>query len=111
MLSRPAAKAAAKGMSGTSKAAKDAAKSLAGFDEIERLDAKTGSSGGGSGASSITPNYNFDAKSPFLDSVLAAIEAGAAIFVPSRATRPTEVIPAIAHSRSEAVNRLFNAFS
>ena len=70
------AKAAAKGMSGTSKAAKDAAKSLAGFDEIERLDAKTGSSGGGSGASSITPNYNFDAKSPFLDSVLAAIEAG-----------------------------------
>lgn len=56
------AKAAAKGMSGTSKAAKDAAKSLAGFDEIERLDAKTGSSGGGSGASSITPNYNFDAK-------------------------------------------------
>ena len=70
------AKAAAKGMSGTSKAAKDAAKSLAGFDEIERLDAKTGSSGGGSGASSITPNYNFDAKSPFLDSVLAAIKAG-----------------------------------
>ena len=70
------AKAAAKGMNGTSKAAKDAAKSLAGFDEIERLDAKTGSSGGGSGASSITPNYNFDAKSPFLDSVLAAIEAG-----------------------------------
>nr|DAK09099.1 MAG TPA: minor tail protein [Caudoviricetes sp.] len=70
------AKAAAKGMSGTSKAAKDAAKSLAGFDEIERLDAKTGSSGGSSGASSITPNYNFDAKSPFLDSVLAAIEAG-----------------------------------
>ncbi|MFR6373182.1 MAG: hypothetical protein ACLUOB_04960 [Subdoligranulum sp.] len=71
------AKAAAKGMSGTSKAAKDAAKSLAGFDEIERLDAKTGSSSGGaSGASSITPNYNFDAKSPFLDSVLAAIEAG-----------------------------------
>ena len=69
------AKAAAKGMNGTSKAAKDAAKSLAGFDEIERLDAKTGSSGG-SGASSITPNYNFDAKSPFLDSVLAAIEAG-----------------------------------
>lgn len=70
------AKAAAKGMSGTSKAAKEAAQSLAGFDEIERLDAKTGSSGGGSGASSITPNYNFDAKSPFLDSVLAAIEAG-----------------------------------
>ena len=70
------AKAAAKGMSGTSKAAKDAAKSLAGFDEIERLDAKTGSSGGSSGANSITPNYNFDAKSPFLDSVLAAIEAG-----------------------------------
>ena len=69
------AKAAAKGMNGTSKAAKDAAKSLAGFDEIERLDKKDSSSGG-SGASSITPNYNFDAKSPFLDSVLAAIQAG-----------------------------------
>ena len=60
----------------TSKQADKAKRSLAGFDEIERLDAKTGSSGGGSGASSITPNYNFDAKSPFLDSVLAAIEAG-----------------------------------
>lgn len=69
------AKAAAKGMSGTSKAAKEAAQSLAGFDEIERLDKKDSSSGG-SGASSITPNYNFDAKSPFLDSVLAAIKAG-----------------------------------
>lgn len=69
------AKAAAKGLSGTSKAAKEAAQSLAGFDEIERLDKKDSSSGG-SGASSITPNYNFDAKSPFLDSVLAAIEAG-----------------------------------
>ena len=69
------AKAAAKGMSGTSKAAKEAAQSLAGFDEIERLDKKDSSSGG-SGASSITPNYNFDAKSPFLDSVLAAIQAG-----------------------------------
>ena len=69
------AKAAAKGLSGTSKAAKEAAQSLAGFDEIERLDKKDSSSGG-SGASSITPNYNFDAKSPFLDSVLAAIQAG-----------------------------------
>ena len=69
------AKAAAKGMSGISKAAKEAAQSLAGFDEIERLDKKDSSSGG-SGASSITPNYNFDAKSPFLDSVLAAIQAG-----------------------------------
>ena len=69
------AKAAAKGMSGTSKAAKEAAKSLAAFDEIERLDKKDSSSGG-SGSGSITPNYNFDAKSPFLDSVLAAIEAG-----------------------------------
>ena len=60
----------------TSKQADKAKRSLAGFDEIERLDAKTGGSGGGSGASSITPNYNFDAKSPFLDSVLAAIKAG-----------------------------------
>ena len=69
------AKAAANGMSGTSKAAKDAAKSLAGFDEIERLDKKDSSSGG-SGASGITPNYDFDTQDSFLDSVLAAIEAG-----------------------------------
>ena len=69
------AKAAAKGMSGTSKAAKDATKSLAGFDEIERLDKKDSSSGG-SGASGITPNYDFDTQDSFLDSVLAAIEAG-----------------------------------
>ena len=68
----------------------------AGFDEIERLDAKTGSSGGGSGASSITPNYNFDAKSPFLDSVLAAIEAG----------EWNQVGQLFAQKLNEAMNRL-----
>ncbi|MEP9383402.1 hypothetical protein ABLE53_13595 [Nocardioides sp. KR10-350] len=42
---------------------------------------------------------------------LRAIDAGAAIFVPSTATSPTLVIPAFAHSRSEAVNSDFNAVS
>jgi len=41
----------------------------------------------------------------------ACIEAGAAIFVPSRATRPTPAMPALAHSRSDAENRLFRACS
>lgn len=76
---------AAKGMagvgsaaSGTADAVKKATKSLAGFDEIERLDApqEDSSGGGGGGASTITPNYDFQGKSPFLDSILAAIQAG-----------------------------------
>lgn len=55
-----AARTAAKSMagvgsaaSGTSKKVQDAAKSLAGFDEIERLDKKDSSGSGG-----ITPNYS-----------------------------------------------------
>lgn len=73
-----AARTAAKSMagvgsaaSGTSKKVQDAAKSLAGFDEIERLDKKDSSGSGG-----ITPNYNYDGQSPFLDSILAAVKAG-----------------------------------
>lgn len=82
-----AAQQAAAGVSGVGSAASDAAKdvdkatrSLAGFDEITRLDApqdtSTGGGGGGGGASSITPNFDFEGKSPFLDSLLDAIEAG-----------------------------------
>ena len=73
-----AARTAAKSMagvgsaaSGTSKTVQDAAKSLAGFDEIERLDKKDSSGSGG-----ITPNYSYDGQSPFLDSILAAVKAG-----------------------------------
>ena len=73
-----AARTAAKSMarvgsaaSGTSKKVQDAAKSLAGFDEIERLDKKDISGSGG-----ITPNYSYDGQSPFLDSILAAVKAG-----------------------------------
>ena len=64
---------------GTADKVKKATRSLAGFDEITRLDAPqddTGSGGGG-GSSAITPNFDFTGKSPFLDTLLAAIEAGA----------------------------------
>lgn len=80
-----AAQSAAAGIAGVGSAAsgaaddvKKATKSLAGFDEITRLDAPqddTGSDGGG-GSSAIAPNFDFTGKSPFLDSLLAAIEGG-----------------------------------
>lgn len=80
-----AAQQAAEGVAGIGDAAagtadkvKKATRSLAGFDEITRLDAPqddTGSGGGG-GSSAITPSFDFTGKSPFLDSLLAAIEAG-----------------------------------
>lgn len=63
--------------SGTASNVKKAARSLAGFDEITRLDApQEDSSGGGGGAGAIIPNFDFQGKNPFLDSLLAAIEAG-----------------------------------
>ena len=82
-----AASDAAAGVAGVGSAAeetaqqvKDASKSLAGFDELERLsepqqDTDSGG-GGGAGASQIVPNYDFQGKSPFLDSILDAIKAG-----------------------------------
>ena len=82
-----AASDAAAGVAGVGSAAeetaqqvKDASKSLAGFDELDRLSEPqqdTGSGGGGgAGASQIVPNYDFQGKSPFLDSILDAIKAG-----------------------------------
>lgn len=79
-----AAQQAAKGVAGVGDAAagtadkvKKATRSLAGFDEITRLDAPQDTSGGGGGsAGTIDPNFGFTGKSPFLDSLLAAIEAG-----------------------------------
>ena len=62
---------------GTADKVKKATRSLAGFDEITRLDAPQDTSGGGGGsAGEIDPNFGFTGKSPFLDSLLAAIEAG-----------------------------------
>lgn len=65
----------------TAKKTQEAARSLAGFDEINRLDAPResaggagGGGGGGSAATERTPDWV--ASSPFLDQVLAAIEAG-----------------------------------
>lgn len=57
---------------GTAKKVKDATKSLAGFDEIERLDKPDSSSGSGG----VTPNYSYDGTSPVLDSILEAVKAG-----------------------------------
>lgn len=53
-----------------------ASRSLAGFDEIERLDApQTGSSGGGGG--SATPNYDFASSGyGLVDSIIDVIKAG-----------------------------------
>lgn len=79
---------AAKGMSGVGSAAagaakqvKEATRSVAGFDELEKLSAPQdnsdgGGGGGGGGASAPALNYDFKGKSPFLDSVLEAIKAG-----------------------------------
>lgn len=77
---------AAKGMSGVGSAAagaakqvKEATRSVAGFDELEKLSApqdNSDSGGGGGGASAPALNYDFKGKSPFLDSVLDAIKAG-----------------------------------
>lgn len=74
---------AAKGMSGVGSAAagaakqvKEATRSVAGFDELEKLSSPQDNTGGGGGASAPTLNYDFNGKSPFLDSVLEAIKAG-----------------------------------
>ena len=76
---------AAAGMAGVGSAAGEtakqvdkAARSLAGFDEINRLDApqQDAGGGGGAGAGAIVPNYEYAAHSPFLEALLGAIQAG-----------------------------------
>lgn len=68
--------------SGTAKKVKEATRTLAGFDEIERLgkpqedEDAGGTGGGGGGGAAVLPNYDFQGKTPFLDSILEAIEAG-----------------------------------
>lgn len=76
---------AAKGMAGVGSAAGGAAKEvkkangeLAAFDELNVLNKQDtespDSSGGGGGVGAGDPNYDFQGKSPFLDSVLDAIK-------------------------------------
>lgn len=79
---------AAKGMAGVGSAAGSAAKDikkangeLASWDELNVLNKQDDASadsagGGGSGAADILPNYDFQGKSPFLDSILDAIKSG-----------------------------------
>ena len=67
-----ATKAEAAAIGAVGSAAKKAGKSLAAFDTINQLS----SSDSGSGAQTITPNFSYEAQSPFLDQVKAAIEAG-----------------------------------
>lgn len=78
----------AKGMAGVGSAAGSAAKDikkangeLASWDELNVLNKQNDASadsagGGGSGAADILPNYDFQGKSPFLDSILDAIKSG-----------------------------------
>lgn len=69
-----------KAAGGTAKKVKDANGELAAFDELNVLNKKSdednGGSGGGGSAGDIVPDYDFTAKSPFLDSILDAVEAG-----------------------------------
>lgn len=69
-LAATKAEAAAIGAMGS--AAKKAGRSLASFDTINQLS----SNDSGSGSQTITPNYSYEAQSPFLDEVKSAIEAG-----------------------------------
>ena len=67
-----------KAAGGTAKKVKDANGELAAFDELNVLNKKSdedngGSSGGGGSVGDIVPDYDFTAKSPFLDSMRAAI--------------------------------------
>lgn len=70
-----------KAAGGTAKKVKDANGELAAFDELNVLNKKSdedngGSGGGGGSAGDIVPDYDFTAESPFLDSILDAVEAG-----------------------------------
>lgn len=66
---------AAKKIQGTAGAAKKAMASLAGFDEIQKLDSNN-SSGGGGGAAEVQPNFDFQGQSSFFDSVMESVKAG-----------------------------------
>lgn len=65
---------AAKKIQGTANTAKKAMASLAGFDEIQKLDSKDSSSG--DDAAEVKPNFDFQGQSSFLDSVMESVKAG-----------------------------------
>lgn len=64
---------AAKKIQSTAGAAKKAMASIAGFDEIQKLDSKDNSGGG---AADVQPNFDFQGQSSFLDSVMESVKAG-----------------------------------
>lgn len=66
---------AAKKIQSTAGAAKKAMASIAGFDEIQKLDSKD-SSGGGGGSADVQSNFDFQEQSSFLDSVMESVKAG-----------------------------------
>lgn len=66
---------AAKKIQSTATTAKKAMASLAGFDEIQRLDGNDSSDGSGETAE-IKPNFDFQGQSSFLDSVMESVKAG-----------------------------------
>ena len=75
------AKGAASALGGVGSAAGGASKKMKGYllsmDELNVLQEEADAGGGGgAGAGDILPNYDFEGASPFLDSVLAAIQAG-----------------------------------
>lgn len=67
---------AAKKIQSTAGAAKKAMASIAGFDEIQKLDSKDSSGGGGSSGADVEPNFDFQGQSSFLDSVMESVKAG-----------------------------------
>ena len=66
---------AASKIQSTAGAAKKAMASIAGFDEIQKLDSKD-NSGGGGGSADVQPNFDFQGQSSFLDSVMESVKAG-----------------------------------
>lgn len=64
---------AAKKMQGAAGTAKKAAASLAGFDEIQKLNSDNA---GGGGMATISPNYDFKGESSFLDSIMESVKGG-----------------------------------
>lgn len=62
-------------LEGVGSAAKDAGKSMASFDEINQLSGGAKSGGGGSGSSTITPDFNLDAEEGILNDILRLVGA------------------------------------
>lgn len=71
-----AAATAAKSAEKAASAAKKASRSLASFDQIERLGGDSDSGNSETDGDSVEPNYDFQGHSPFLESILSAIKAG-----------------------------------